>query len=154
MKSDWCGLQKNKIDSIIFESLEMESARDELHKLFRVLGSEYPPDTQIELRKQLSALRYKFGAENDAKLEIKTSIKADTFRKVISGKRSVSRGFLAMFVIGLRLPQEIAEELFCLQGYPLYEKNRFDFIVMCAIRDSDDISAFMKDAEKFDYKLL
>jgi hypothetical protein len=108
MKSDWSGLQKNKIDSITFESLEMAPIRDDRQKLLRVMGSEYPPDTQIELRKRLNALRFEYGADNDAQFEYKTLIKPDTFRKVISGKRSVSRGFLAMFVIGQRLPQESA----------------------------------------------
>ncbi|OQB22327.1 MAG: hypothetical protein BWY11_02113 [Firmicutes bacterium ADurb.Bin182] len=62
MKSDWSGLQKDKIDSIIFEDFEMESIRRESHNFPRVFDSEYPSDTQIELRKRLSILRYEFGA--------------------------------------------------------------------------------------------
>jgi hypothetical protein len=79
-----------------------------------------------------------------------TQIKQDTFRRWMKGTRNVSKKELVKFVVGLGVEIEITKKLFYLNGHPLnYEKNRLDFIVVCAIRDKDDIEQFGNDVKKY-----
>jgi hypothetical protein len=73
----------------------------------------------------------------------------DTYKKVTGSKRRVTRFTLAKFVVGLKLPLEVANELFRLQDGELNETNDFDYIVIHALTDRDDLQNFRSDVEKY-----
>ena len=99
----------------------------------------------VALQKSLQNIWHKKAGGSYEKLESLCQIKQNTFQTWMNGRRNISRSELAKFVIGLTLDRKTADELFALQGHPLDEKDIFDFIIICAIRDNDDIAQFGKD---------
>ena len=75
-------------------------------------------------------------------------IPEDTMRKILNGRCAITRHFLSKFTVGLKIDIEIADKLFELYSGRLNPENKFDFIVICALRDGDDFSVFYEDVKR------
>ncbi len=72
-----------------------------------------------------------------------------TFREYLNGRRPITRQFLYKLVVGLSLTLEEANELFDMCGGELTDACREDYIVKRAIRDNDEIDAFIENFNKY-----
>lgn len=91
--------------------------------------------------------------QNYAMLENQCDIKKDTFQKIVRERngRGISRTMLAKFVVGAKVDMDTADQMFLNFGESLDARNRFDYILMCALRDKDDIDVFNNDLMKYGY---
>lgn len=110
-----------------------------------------PDGQRVKLRRLLSSVFHQKLDGNYEYLETRCDIKRDTFQKVLraNGGRGMSRTMLAKFVVGAGLDESTADELFLCQGTGLDRRSRFDYILMCAIHDKDDIVTFNQDLIKY-----
>ena len=83
-------------------------------------------------------------------IEEKCLIKMDTFKKIMTGQRKITRKLLYKFVVGFGMTIEEANEYFVLCGGPLnpdYDKE--DLICHNALRDKDSIHQLLSDFEEY-----
>jgi len=125
-KSDMNGIPANSTDE------DLINLRIKLSELFSTKFSGYPM------------------------LEQKCDIKRDTFQKILRFKtgRNMTTHMLAKFAVGAELSIEEANGLFELLGHPLNSRNRFDYILMCELKNKCDITEFDSDLRKYGYKSI
>ena len=149
-------ITRGKIATMKFDTIE-ESLSLEKEKLLTRANpldmNRIPTDNTklIDLRNRLYSLFDSHLQRDYFTLEAVANIKADTFRKWLNGTRNIKRRGLAKFAIGLLLPLEIANELFALLEYPLYENSRFDAIIVSAINEKESIYIFDEELVKYGY---
>lgn len=133
-------------ETTYYESIGVEEEKSYLGISPEDLEKMPPLDKSAALRKLILKLWYEKADGSYAKLEVKTQILEDTFRRWLKGTRKMKRSNLAKLIVGLSVDLETANELFALQNHPLdCDGDRFDFITACAIRDKDDIEQFGND---------
>ena len=82
-------------------------------------------------------------------------IPEDTMRKILNGRCAITRHFSSKFTVGLKIDIEIADKLFELHSGRLNRGNKFDYIVICALKYGDDFSEFYEDVKRYcDINLL
>lgn len=145
---------KEEMNEKNFESVENETIVKMEKPRYRVTDDDMKDiptekDIKIKLRKEITDLFVKKIQADYIQLTSKTSIKESTFRKWAKDKRSISKEHLAMFVIGLKISEDKARELFILQGNPLSVNNSFNKIVNNAIRDMDPIDNFIDELKHY-----
>jgi predicted methyltransferase len=149
----WLDVNKDKIEGIEFMSYGIiEPTRKK--SSYRVSPGEMVrwDGNSIELRKMISDLFFKYAKNTKKTYDCTTEkcqIPEDTMRKILNGRCAISRHFLAKFTIGLKIDKEKADKLFELHSGELNPTNRFDYIVMCALRDGDEFDDFYEDVKKY-----
>ena len=121
-------------------------------------GDIIPQSDEIKtsiLRKKLTELIFTKFDGNHAKLESLCAINKDNVMKFLSkGKRnrnSISRNVLGKVCVGAKLTVEEAQELFVLQGHALDPVNNlFDAIVVCCLKNKDDIYEMIRMCQEYD----
>mgnify|MGYP001263670392 CR=1 FL=1 len=162
--SNWKDIDRKLISKITFESDDIKEVLyqipEENDGSFRISTGDIdnmphrtPNENLRILRKMLAELFAKNLNESYPALETRCDIKHDTFQKILRERngRNISRKMLARFVVGAKVDLDIAEEMFLCLGHPLERRNRFDYILMCALRDRDDIDVFNDDLLKYGY---
>lgn len=109
-----------------------------------------------ELRDRLYALFIeKLGADYK-RLELECDIKRNTFQKMVrrsSGKNIVYTP-LAKFVVGAKIDVEEATRLFDMIDHHLSEKSRYDYILLCNLRNKGSVEEYNDDLVEFGYKSI
>ena len=145
-----------------FESVEIPDlwADGQEERSFRLTGAQMaamPTETKDigTLRRRLAELFYTHFS-NYAQLESMCDIKPDTFQKVLRFKngRNVTYQLLAKFCVGAQLSEGEAKELFNLMGHDLREQNRYDYILLCELRNHCDICEYDEDLQSFGYSSI
>lgn len=114
-----------------------------------------PPKTEdiSELRRRLGQLFHERFQEQYGQLEVKCDIKRDTFQKMMRYKngRNITYTMLAKFCIGAGLTESEANELFLLTDHHLNKQNQCDYILLCTLKNGDDISDYDSDMQEYGY---
>ena len=151
----------DKIKDMKFETEQMPdlfsiSSKKSSYRLTDRDLANLPDETKniTKLRVRLTSLYMEKLKGNGAQLEATCDIKRDTFRKVTSHKngRSVTYPFLAKFCIGLALSIEEAKELFLLMGHELSHNNRYDYILLCELKNKGTLEEYNNDLLSFGYE--
>ncbi|MGH4139459.1 hypothetical protein [Clostridium sp.] len=155
----WLDVSKDKIETAEFVSYGIIEPIKKI-KSYRVLPGDMGAwdGNGLELRKMLSNLFFEYSKQSERTYDcttFKCGIPEDTMRKILNGRCAITRNFLSKFTVGLKIDIEIADKLFELFSGGLNPKNKFDYIVICALRDKDDFSVFYEDVKKYcDINLL
>ena len=126
-----------------FESVEIPDlwADGQEKRSFRLTGAQMA--AMPSEKKDIGVLRCRLAELFDthfssyAQLESMCDIKPDTFQKVLRFKngRNVTYQLLAKFCVGAQLSEGEAKELFALMGHDLRENSRYDYILLCELRN-------------------
>lgn len=159
--SKWDKIDKKQITEIKFESIDIIETSTYIppkasYRVSRKDAADIPrtdEEAKRELRIMLTTLFALNLNQNYAQLESRCDIKPDTFQKIIRKRnpKGISRTMLAKFVVGAKVDIKTADTLFLYLGHGLDDRNRFDYILMCALRDKDDIEIFNDDLMKYGY---
>ena len=121
-------------------------------------GMKLPPSAEenfATLRIKITEIFTERYGKNFAKFESDCSISEAIMRKYLKGTRTITREALAKFCIGTRLTLEQSRELFTLQGHSLEPATqRFDFLVVNALQDGDDINIFYETCQENNLKIF
>ena len=113
-------------------------------------------DNMLKLKSRMADIYYEKNIST-AKFEADTNIKYNSFNKSINapaGTRRISRPMLAKFVVGLKLPLDVANELFSLESYPLSPDTvLLDAIVFHCIENNYGIDELFETAEQVGYDI-
>ena len=149
MNIDFENLIKANAMSVPFNGIidDISCAKENAARVSKadMLSISEDDEKHIKLRQKLASLFHEKADGSYSKLEADTYIRQNTMQTWLSGKRKAGREKLALFVIGLKVDLETADELFSLQSHPLNMNNRFDYIVACALKDGDDKEQFGDD---------
>ena len=153
MNIDFENLIKANAMSVPFNGIidDISCAKENAARVSRadMLSISEDDEKYIKLRQKLASLFHEKADGSYGKLEADTYIRQNTMQTWLSGKRKANRISLALFVVGLRVDYETANNLFSLQSHPLNNNNRFDYILICALRDGDDIEQFGNDVMEY-----
>lgn len=102
------------------------------------------------LRRRLSELFALRLNSNYSRLEAECDIKRNTFQKMLrnGNGRNITYPMLAKFCVGAQLSMSEAIDLFLMMGYELSENNRYDYILLCELKNGGDIVEFDKDLKE------
>lgn len=150
-------ITKNFIQVNNFESTEIALEQENTNEKYRPRsGIVLPPsadEQQVILRKKFAVI-FATNYKNTAQLEVRCGISESVMRKYLKGTRRITRDAVAKICVGTPLPIEQSEELFTLQGHSLEPtKQLFDYIVVNAIQDGDDIGIFFDTCEEYGIKI-
>jgi hypothetical protein len=130
-----------------------------IEPMARVRADYAPQQNQRELAHSMSQLlgtllrSQKETTGKTASIERTVADRCDipynTYKKYIGLKRQITRVALAKFAVGLRLSLDDANKLFRLQGGELNETNDFDYIIIHALMDKDDIQDFQDEVKQY-----
>lgn len=140
----------SRIDPIDYPETEKSSFRIKSSDMYNM------PDTdenkQAELRiKIIELFEEKLGGQT-TKVEEYCDINRTLFSKYLHSKARLSKTSLIKFIIGLKLGNDLGQELLILNGTPIDWDCRFDFIASCAIRDMDELEDFYDYLEEYGCK--
>ena len=148
----WIEVSKDKIETTKFVSYGIiERVREKTS--YRVSHEDMSKwdGNDVALRKMISELFFEYSKGTKKTYDCTTfncGIPEDTMRKILNGRCAITRHFLSKFTVGLKIDIEIADKLFELYSGRLNPENKFDFIVICALRDGDDFSVFYEDVKR------
>ena len=153
-------INRDEIRRLDFEITEMPEFGDakDGNGIYRLTQSDRAGmpvgEDIVRLRTRLGVLFHEKLQGDYAKLEVNCDIKRDTFRRVqgSNNKRNATYEFLAKFCLGAKLSVEEAKELFLLRGYTLNEQNRYDYLLLCELKNGGDIVDYNDDLIEFGYK--
>ena len=135
----------NLINSMIFDK-EQDEEYSSSYELTENQVKNLPRNDEdlSELRNMLADIFAEKLSESYAQLESKCDISADSFRKYIRHitGRVIPAEALAKFCVGAGVSPDDAKLMFELSGRKLSERRKFDYILLCALENGEDLIEF------------
>lgn len=160
---NWESANKDTLHTIAFERIDPEETEVQQQERFRLAPNvlEAVKEKESANRKLLYRkiqeliIRSTRDASNMfSYVGTKCALSESAVRSAVNGKRPITQEFLAFLCVGLKVSIEEAEEMFDLFGHPLtFGFNYFESVTMCAIRDRDEMEAYLEDLKKGGVKL-
>lgn len=153
-------ISKDNIKNIQFSSIDPVEYPAALKVNYRISGkdlADLPPTDetkQAELRIRIIEIFEEKLSGQTTKVEEYCDINRTLFSKYLHAKAPISKTSLVKFIIGLKLDYNEGLELLELNGTPINEDCRFDYIAMSAIKDKDELEDFDNDLVKYGCKSI